>query len=352
MNNANTTSVPRQVTSDHGPATTHSPGYRLPPTAYLDQLEPRRLLSTISGGALIIDGTAGNDVILVDTTTTHYRVNLNGRIQSFQKPLVFSFRIRGLGGSDRITIASTITRPANIDAGAGNDIVTTALGKDTILGGSGNDSLTAGPGNDQLVGGLGDDVLRGNDGNDGLEGSEGADLLFGEAGLDVLVGDVANATTAAGPDTLSGGLGADWAIYTGRAAALNLSLDGAANDGAPLEKDSIGIDIENLAGGHGADTLTGNAASNRLVGNGGNDSLTGGAGNDYLEGLAGNDTLAGGDGHDTLLSGGGRDSLLGNAGDDLFYASDGFETFIDGGLGFDWSFHDSFDRVRLVERFA
>jgi Ca2+-binding RTX toxin-like protein len=57
--------------------------------------------------------------------------------------------------------------------------------------------------------------------------------------------------------------------------------------------------IEDLAGGSGADTLTGDNFRNFLYGAGGNDTLAGGNGNDQLMGGAGKDTLDGNAGVDT-----------------------------------------------------
>lgn len=314
-----------------------------------EPLESRLLLATITNGALLIDGTPGPDVISVDVTATHYRVTVNNQTQSFKKPRVFRFRIRSLGGSDRITLASAISQNARIDAGGGHDTVFAAAGDDTITGGSGNDRLNAGSGDDEILGGAGDDLLRGAGGADSLEGNDGDDRLFGDAGNDFLIGD-SDGALAAGADLLSGGTGADWAIYTRRTGPLNLSLDGKPNDGTATEKDNLGTDIENLAGGDGDDTITGSDAPNYLIGNAGNDYVLAGAGNDRIDGLAGNDTVYAGDGNDTMVSGGGNDSLHGQNGDDVFFTRDLIQTFLDGGPGTDWSMHDlGLDRVRFVE---
>ena len=78
--------------------------------------------------------------------------------------------VLGQGGDDRITIDSTMTAPAFVDGGSGND---------SILGGSGNDTLVGGSGRDTLRGGAGDDRLDGSDDNtrDVLQGQTGADTF-------------------------------------------------------------------------------------------------------------------------------------------------------------------------------
>lgn len=58
--------------------------------------------------------------------------------------------------------------------------------------------------------------------------------------------------------------------------------------------------IENAAGGGGADNISGNALDNRLVGGAGDDTISGLGGNDSLVGGAGNDSIDGGDGADSV----------------------------------------------------
>src|SRR6185436_17308193 len=71
-----------------------------------------------------------------------------------------------------------------IDAGAGDDVVSAAAGSDTISGGEGDDTLNAGDGADTVSGGTGNDVLYGNAGDDVLDGGAGDDLLVGNVGSD------------------------------------------------------------------------------------------------------------------------------------------------------------------------
>lgn len=60
---------------------------------------------------------------------------------------------------------------AQIDGGAGHDVITGTDQNDTIVGGTGNDSISGGSGNDTLSGGSGNDTLTGGSGDD--------DYLFG-----------------------------------------------------------------------------------------------------------------------------------------------------------------------------
>ena len=143
--------------------------------------------------------------------------------------------------------------------------------------------------------------------------------------------------------------------YADHTAAVNVSLDGVANDGTPGENDVINnLDIENLTGGAGADTLTGNAGPNTLIGGLGADTLVGGGGTDTasyadrtaavsvtasLDGVA-NDgaagegdligpdiaTVRGGAGADTLIGGAAVDTLIGGLGADTFVGGAGIDT--------------------------
>jgi Ca2+-binding RTX toxin-like protein len=124
-------------------------------------------------------------------------------------------------------------------------------------------------GNDTLLGGAEADGFRGGPGNDHLEGGAGDDALMGGADADVILG----------------GAGLDGVDYHDKSAGIVASLDGVAgNDGEPGEGDTIGIDIEGLAGGGGDDILIGNDVDNYLYGCAGKDSLYGLSGNDQLAG--------------------------------------------------------------------
>lgn len=107
----------------------------------------------------------------------------------------------------------------------------------------------------ELVGDDGPNVLTGTGENDALYGRGGNDSLRGERGNDDLDGD-------AGADDLRGGPGVDAASYDG-AAGVQVTVDGAANDGHPGEGDNVHTDVEAIYGGSGADTLVATEAATR-----------------------------------------------------------------------------------------
>jgi Ca2+-binding RTX toxin-like protein len=179
--------------------------------------------------------------------------------------------------------------------------------------------LEGGPGRDDLAGGADKDTLRGGHDADQLSGGDGPDRLDGGPGRDPL-----EALDDDG-DVLRGGLGADLADYsTHRYEAVNVSLDGVANDGARDESDAVMTDVEYVRGSPLGDLLSGNAGANRLYG---------------------------GLGDDWLIGGGGADALVGEGGDDVLSAVDGLaDTAVDCGLGLeDAAYVDAADPVTGCE---
>jgi Ca2+-binding RTX toxin-like protein len=253
----------------------------------------------------------------------------------------------------------------------GVDLLSGDAGADRLDGGIGDDTLSGGSGSDTadysirvesvsvVLDGVADDGqdgehdqvstnvenVLGGSGNDFLVGSPSSNSLDGGAGEDLLDGDL-------GADTLIGGPGtADLADYSSRTDAVNVSLDGAANDGEAGENDNVNGDVEDIFGGSGNDTLTGS---------GGDNLFDGGDGADVLHGLGGSDTAdysnrfdpwmsastaQANDGEtgeidnvgidvENILGGFEDDTLTGNAQANVLDGGDGDDD-LDGGLGAD-----------------
>ena len=224
----------------------------------------------------------------------------------------------------------TVTGGAGADilaGGAGNDTVTGDAGADTLDGGDGADAVNGGDGDDFVMGGAADDVVSGGDGNDsldggagflGCQGSGGDDTLSGDAGDDALCGGAGPVGGAPDNDAINGGDGVDHVFYP-RTAAVNVSLDGGADDGSIGEADNVRPDVEDATGGSGPDRLVGNDGPNLLDGGGDSDALLGLGGNDVLTDSGGDfaaDSLDGGAGDDMLAAGRGPDAYLGGDGED------------------------------------
>jgi hypothetical protein len=135
-------------------------------------------------------------------------------------------------------------------------------------------------------------ILTGTDGDDVLNGTAAGEAIYARAGNDTV-------NAGAGDDELDGGTGADLlnggdgsdSVAYGGIAGVDVSLDGAANDGAVGEGDNVATDVEDVFGADGADKLVGSAAVNTIDGSGGDDRITGGAGKDALFGGDGDDVI-------------------------------------------------------------
>ena len=211
-------------------------------------------------------------------------------------------------------VVSTGVEGLRWDGGAGNDILSGAAHASVGAAASLPLELRGDTGNDQLTGGAAGDSLFGADGNDSLTGGAGDDSESGGTGNDTFKQDAA----ANGSDEMVGDLGIDKVDYGLRAAAVSVTLNGAApdDDGAPPEGDSA--DVENVTGGKGDDSLAGDTAKNALVGGLGSDSLAGGDGLDTLTGGKGDDIELGGGGNDTFNqeAANGADDVIGEGGID------------------------------------
>ena len=198
-------------------------------------------------------------------------------------------------GAETVGVVVTLDNVANDGAPGENDNVKDDI--ENIYGSNFDDNLAADVHVNIIHGRGGNDTIAGASGNDSLFGDDGNDVLGGGKGDDFLSGGL-------GTDIISGSIGNDTADYSDHTAAVNLSLDNTANDGAAGENDFIEADVENLNGGSGNDVVVGDANPNILHGGAGDDVISGGAGSDKLFGDAGNDNLRGRDGEKDTLDGG------------------------------------------------
>jgi Ca2+-binding RTX toxin-like protein len=187
-------------------------------------------------------------------------------------------------------------------------------GNDTMTGGNMDDRFFGAGGNDTMIGGGGRDQFRSSSGNDTMSGGDGSDSFEGGTEKD-------------GADVVNGGQDSDSYSTSDRDNAVNISLDGAANDGegcpgATCEGDNIGADVESVDTGPGNDVLTGSPATNFLNSGDGNDTVNGGGGGDSVFGGNGDDVLHGGAGPDIIGGFQGSDQVFGDAGDDSFISTD------------------------------
>ncbi|MEX2171197.1 MAG: right-handed parallel beta-helix repeat-containing protein [Pirellulales bacterium] len=328
------------------------------------------------------------------------------QVEAFGEREVFvgvsSITADGGAGNDIIQLAPTITAPAYLEGGAGNDrliagrgggtvrggagddeiggyggvlflygdedndLIHGGSGADLIYGGDGDDIIFGGGEGDIISGGLGRDIIHGNAGNDFLSGNEGDDdvrgdedddTLFGNEDNDFLRGGEGNNTvwggtgndsihTLSGNDTIHGEAGTD-TIYSG--AGNDLIYGGADNDIIFAEEgdDTVygGEGNDDIHGGDGDDILHGEAGDDLIYGDAGNDTIRGGTENDTLHGGTGDDDIWGEDGNDVIHGNEGLDTLRGQAGDDTIYGDeDDDEIYGDAGAD---TLHGGYGRDRI-----
>jgi Ca2+-binding RTX toxin-like protein len=164
-------------------------------------------------GSMTLRGGAGNDVLIINANTL--QANIDGGagfdIVKVNDTVGVTLNLaaahveEAIGGAGNDTFnASGMTSNAFLDGGAGNDI---------LIGGAANDAIGGGEGDDYIDGRDGNDVLRGGNGRDIIFGGDGDDILFGEAGDDVLIGGAVSGPN--GANVLEGGEGNDLLIGTG-----------------------------------------------------------------------------------------------------------------------------------------
>jgi Ca2+-binding RTX toxin-like protein len=149
----------------------------------------------LSGTTLVVDGTAGDDAIIVSGKSSAISVTINGRPMTGSPFAGVTKIIVNAGNGDDTVNLSRLFVNATANGGFGNDTLIGTAGNDVLNGEAGNDSLDGGPGNDNLLGGDGDDTLT---------GGAGVDVFHGEADDDVL-----NAIDGIGDSVLDGGAGGD-----------------------------------------------------------------------------------------------------------------------------------------------
>jgi len=320
----------------------------------------------------LIQGSAGDDTFRMynfSATATVERIDGNGGNDI----------IAGTGSSDTLNFLGTeLAGIALIDGGAGNDVIVGSAANDVIVGGTGSDNLIGGDGDDTFLmsgtdagydrfdGGAGYDVIRGSTGDDvirmynfrlaatveKIDGGGGNDILAGTgssdtldfsatelvgialidggAGNDAVMGSAGNDTIVggSGTDNLIGNAGDDTFLISGTDVAYDRFEGG---DGYDVIQGSAGDDVirmynysgtatvEKIDGGGGNDILAGTGSSDTLDFSGtelvGIAMIDGGAGNDAITGSAGNDIIVGGKGTDNLRGGQGNDTYRMGLGD-------------------------------------
>ncbi|MEP5154213.1 Ig-like domain-containing protein [Planktotalea sp.] len=225
----------------------------------------------------IVEGTAGDDLIIGDDTTTA------GVDEAYM----------GDPEGDEIDNSDAIFP----EAGANDDVVQAGAGDDTVISDLGDDFVTAGEGDDDVSTGEGNDTVFGDAGNDLIDTGEGNDSVFSGDDNDTI-------TTGDGVDTVLAGLGDDVIDTSG---GLPL-VDEEIFAGIPFDADpdddrdfvdadegndliTTGDDADTIIAGEGDDTINSGIDDDSVIGDGGNDLINDEQGSDFVDGGAGDDTI-------------------------------------------------------------
>ena len=306
------TGEPGELDYHGGAAADNSVWYTWTPSFSAPSVVRLRNLAGLSSGLAVYTGTALNDLTTVAQGSTSaafsavagttYRIAVDGNGGT-----TGAFQLEYIAGTCNNLNATMFADGGTTTGTPGDDVIVGSTVSDTINGGGGNDTICSLSGNDIMSGDAGNDTMLGNAGADWFrEGSaaSGADRMYGQADRDVV-------------------------LYNHRNAAVRVTIDGLANDGADGERDLVATTNEVVYGG--------------LAG----DALQGGTGDEELRGNGGGDALRGGGGKDTLIGGPGGDRLFGQAGNDILDLVDGVNgnDHGDGGADTDTATKDTGDTV-------
>ena len=223
-----------------------------------------------------------------------------------------------------LTCARASVQAVGIDAGDGDDSVTSLTGfavslsggpgNDTLTGGSAPDTIDGGDGSDTIDAGAGDNTLDGGSGDDTLVAAGGNDRMSSGQGVHDTIdaGDGNNQLTVSDGVAIAGG-GSDRVIVDGAAA-----IDTGAGEDSISSMSPGGTDV---VGGDGRDTIRTGAGADTIDAGTGDDDIDAGAGDDTIDGSAGNDVVAAGDGDDSVTFSSGSDEASGGPGSDVLDAS-------------------------------
>jgi Ca2+-binding RTX toxin-like protein len=363
---------------------------------------PSAVSVTNNNGTVSVVGTSINDTASITYSNGMIVFVNNGQTQSFSKSSTSMISISLGSGQNNFMVGANV--PAvSVASGSGDDTVMAANGSnDSLVGGAGDNDFQVTGGADMLMGGSGNNTLMGGGagtlimgkggtgilapGSSGetVKGGTGTDTISSTAGGDMLKGGngplkVFLTAGAAGPDSIVGGSGLDFAQYNPNDSMTNIFqvIDPPKDAAAPTvierpfqsgtatvangvltiegtpDPDTIAVTLNAkdtnakvdlngvllgkfplteltgiaISGGAGADTLSVESSISlpaTLSGGGGADSITGGGGDNVLVGAGGSDTLTGGGGTNLLIA----DKLLtyadGPTGSDSLVGGSGF----------------------------
>jgi Ca2+-binding RTX toxin-like protein len=136
-----------------------------------------------AGSTLVVNGTSGDDTIVLSGRSSALSVTINGQPMAGTPFSGVTKMVVNAGAGDDAVNLARLSLNATANGGPGNDTLTGTQADDVLNGESGHDVLDGGPGTDNLLGGDGDDTLTGGPGADVFHGDAGADSLLAADGI-------------------------------------------------------------------------------------------------------------------------------------------------------------------------
>lgn len=187
----------------------------------------------ISGGTVLVQGSAGNDKIQVTLNSNSITVNENGKNKTIKDPKIINaikdFVIVGGGGNDTVTLNAGTggrvkarlklnTLRVDVGAGRGRIIIGAGVHAALLVGGDGNDTIIAANANDSIQTGNGNDILVGGSGITTISSGNGNSTIFSVGKRDTItVGNGNNTIYAGAGDSIVTGSGTNTILGSPRA---------------------------------------------------------------------------------------------------------------------------------------
>jgi Ca2+-binding RTX toxin-like protein len=147
---------------------------------------PTTATVSLNGGVLRIQGTDGDDQILVRPNAANantIEVSLNGDVTLYDRTVIKKIQLRALAGNDHVDL-HPVAILSRVYGGEGDDVIYGSKRNDRLVGEDGNDWICGCAGRDVIYGNAGDDKLFGAEGVDYIRAGEGTDIVRAGAGVD------------------------------------------------------------------------------------------------------------------------------------------------------------------------
>jgi Ca2+-binding RTX toxin-like protein len=275
---------------------------------------------TVTGGIDTVDGGAGNDLLVVDYSSSTVAITVtattvSGGGDSASYTSFENYTILTGSGIDTITMT---VGDNHIDAGdVGANAITVGSGNNTIISGSGIDAITVGDGDNNINVGAGADAISVGSGSNYIDAGDGINIISAIAtGLGeniVISGD--------GADTITLGSGVSHIFAGGGANIISTSATGLGSNtvstGDAADTISLGDGDNRICAGGGANIITAGSGNNHISAGDGANTIVASGGNNVIEAGLGANIITTTSGNDVVTTGNAADTVITGAGDDI-----------------------------------